>query len=562
MANTTRPRAVLYTRLSVARDASTSMAGQADDLAALAASEGWDVVATFADEGISGGKQRANAEEALAMLADGRADILAVYAYDRWSRQGVEVLGTLIRTLRERRERKDPARFVAMRESIDDDGSEENFDLRLSFAADLAKKERDRTRSRVAKSRQRLAAAGRFGGGVPPFGYRATDGERGRTLVIDEQEAAIVREVAARIIAKESLVHIAADLTSREIPRSRSPYRLAALRLADAAPGEVVKVKAGRDAEGRPITIDAVLNADGKPADIATGEVLPRGTWDQSRVRDLWRSQHLLGRLIANGASVGEIDGVAPFEPILTLTTHQTIEARFANVKRGHQSKRRASHLLSGFVYCAGCNGRMYPRESGGLYFGCSASARGAKCPLGHPRIKADGLERVVVDRFLSYVSTIPEVERIESASTDVAARLAEVRAAIAETSSRFADRTADRDEVLARLDTLQAEEERLESLPSDVTVEFCPTGRTIGEAWEYSEDLDARRQLLAGWIDYVSIEKARSRGHVIDTRRIRIEWQPGVENFERGEGNSAGPGRDPRRVVVEHLLATELKHR
>jgi DNA invertase Pin-like site-specific DNA recombinase len=76
----TKPRAVLYVRLSRESDVSTSIAGQNADLYALAEREGWQIVATFEDNGKSGGKQRSNARAALDMLRDNEADVLAVYA--------------------------------------------------------------------------------------------------------------------------------------------------------------------------------------------------------------------------------------------------------------------------------------------------------------------------------------------------------------------------------------------------------------------------------------------------------------------------------------------------
>jgi site-specific DNA recombinase len=83
------PRAVLYVRLSKASDVSTSIQGQNDELYALSQREGWTVTAVFEDNGRSGGKTRANAEEALRMLRDDEADVLAVYSDDRWSRMGI-----------------------------------------------------------------------------------------------------------------------------------------------------------------------------------------------------------------------------------------------------------------------------------------------------------------------------------------------------------------------------------------------------------------------------------------------------------------------------------------
>ncbi|KFF57925.1 hypothetical protein JF66_22550, partial [Cryobacterium sp. MLB-32] len=62
---TTKPRAVLYVRLSRESAVSTSIEGQNADLYALAEREGWQIVATFEDNGKSGGKQRENAIGAL-----------------------------------------------------------------------------------------------------------------------------------------------------------------------------------------------------------------------------------------------------------------------------------------------------------------------------------------------------------------------------------------------------------------------------------------------------------------------------------------------------------------
>lgn len=70
-------------------EVSTSIAGQNADLYALAEREGWNIVATFEDNGKSGGKQRGNARAALDVVRNNEADVLAVYAYDRWSRMGI-----------------------------------------------------------------------------------------------------------------------------------------------------------------------------------------------------------------------------------------------------------------------------------------------------------------------------------------------------------------------------------------------------------------------------------------------------------------------------------------
>ncbi|MGC5166454.1 recombinase family protein [Luteimicrobium sp. DT211] len=75
------------------------MSRQEDDLRALAAREGWVVVRVLVDDGISGRLARANATEAVTMLADGRADVLAVWKFDRFTRQGLGALAELMDAL-------------------------------------------------------------------------------------------------------------------------------------------------------------------------------------------------------------------------------------------------------------------------------------------------------------------------------------------------------------------------------------------------------------------------------------------------------------------------------
>lgn len=361
------PRAVLYVRLSRESHVSTSIEGQNADLYALAAREGWKIVATFEDNGKSGGKQRGNARAALDMLRDGEADVLAVYAYDRWSRMGIADSAEIIKTIYARQEAarrgSSPSPlFYAAREGIRSD--QEGWEIRVAFAADVAQKERHRMVARRTASIARMRAQGRNpGNGPAPFGYRSApfaDGRPGRRFVPDPVEAELVREVADRLVSGDTSTAIAKDLTRRGVPMPRSPYRLAALK------GEA--------------TVDE------------HGERLSTGTWSSSRVSQLWASEHFLGRVVhrtnrsADGTKrEGEVlldpDTGLPlqaFEPIVDLETMLAIRARFAsNPGRGVQRKRRAARLLSGLVFCGVCGAPMYVLSSQGYaYYRCASTLR------------------------------------------------------------------------------------------------------------------------------------------------------------------------------------------
>ena len=450
----------MYVRLSQESERSTSIRGQHDDLDILAYQEGWEVVARYEDNGLSGGKERANARAALQMIVDGEADVLAVYAYDRWSRMGIEKAAELIGAVNARKRAGKPALFIAQREGIRSD--QEDWELRVAFAADLAKRERDRMVSRTTASLNRLRNSGRFAGGVVGFGYRPADNPDGpgRTLVLSAFEAPIVLEVADRIIKGESLVALARELTERGVARTRSAYRSAIIH--------------GTDPAG-----------------------LDRGRWDQSNVQALWSGQALLGRVTNNGEVVRDERGVpiTPFPPILTLDQHGAILARFGE-KRGQQKRRRAKRLGSGLILCAECGGRMYAKATAsGDYYACSASARGVVCA--QPRMKADTVDELIEKHYLRNYGDMPEAITVEHSKPQGAVELAEVTEAIGATAEAFKDPTADRAALLVRLDALQARQAELEAMPLESVKEVRFTGLTVRQSWK-TADLDRKRDLLS----------------------------------------------------------------
>lgn len=507
-----KPRAVLYVRLSRESAVSTSIQGQNADLYALAEREGWKIIRTFEDNGKSGGKARANALAALDMLRDGEADVLAVYAYDRWSRMGIADSADLLRVIvaRQQQARRDgtpPPLFFAAREGIRSD--QEGWEIRVAFAADIAQKERDRMVARRTAAIARMRLEGRNpGNGPAPFGYRSapfSDGRPGRRLLPDPAEAKIVREVAARIIAGETSTGIARDLNARAVPMPRSPFRLAQLR-------------------GEP-TVDT-----------SSGETLGTGTWSSSRVSQLWASEHLLGRIMQKTDQHGERpaagDSRSPeqrararygtpvidpetglplqaFEPILSTATMLALRERFArNVGRGTQRKRRAARLLSGFTFCGMCESPMYVLSSRTYtYYRCSSGARGVACP--GLSVKAEALEREVETLYLEAFGSLPAVQFVEErGDAELDEAIASTTATLRDLGTELADPDAD---VAALLSRRQLLVERLATLrrssppPVRRTVEL---GGTWADVFTIG-DLETRRTYLTEALDHVRVRRS-----------------------------------------------------
>jgi DNA invertase Pin-like site-specific DNA recombinase len=499
---------VIYTRISAADDDSASTASQDAELRALAAEEGWDIVRAFNDEGVSGGVQRAQATEALNMLQDGAADILGVYAYDRWSRQGVEYLAELLKVLRLRREAGNPARFVAIRENIDGDGSEDDFELRLSISADMARRERERAKARMRAAAKYRHENGRHTGGPPPFGYRTQDAPGGgKVLVIDPDEAEIVRGMASRFLDDVGVSTLARELRTDGVPTPKSAARIARTK--------------------------------GLPED-----GLDRGVWDATTVRRILTSDRIAGRVTHKGRLVTDADGlpVTFWEPVLSPDVVERIRARLAPASRPIPP-RRAERLLSGVAYCATCGGRLWAGtvRNGVPVYRCPG--RGCARPA---FMRAVPLEDFVTARFLSMVGDWPEVEVVESVDTSVASALADIERAIDQVLADMRERDADRLALAERLDALYARADALRALPPEVTREVRPTGRTLREAWDAAKDDHERRRALTHALDHVAVApNAAPTGRRVNFDRVAFYWNDGPEvNVDPDEGESRGPSR------------------
>ncbi|MFF1632864.1 recombinase family protein [Leifsonia sp. NPDC058248] len=484
-----QPRAVLYLRLSVAADeVSTSLSRQEDDLRNHAVREGWEVVRVLTDDGISGRKARAKAEEALRMIRDGEADVLAVWKLDRWTRGGLSEIGKLKDALRS----TPGALFFALQDGLRSDQAA--FGIIAAVLSEVAETEATNTGLRVRSSIDRLRRSGRFPGGRVPFGYRTApspDGP-GRILEPDPREARIVREVADRIIAGESRTKLSLWLNDEKVPTASSPYRTA--------------VAAGRDPEG-----------------------LSRGNWHVSTVAVVWTGDALLGRVTHRDRLLTDDDGLPAqvWEPILDQATLSKLRARMRNprVKGTTPPKRvRAARLLSGLVFCDYCGKKMRTHSSNGApIYACQTLATGIFCE--NPRIHAIPFESYVEKVYLSVVGNHPELEIVETVTDpSTLEELAAVEVAIRDAQLAFQP-GADYAALGARMERLTFRREQLLAVPASITESARETGRTYREAWFADEDVDRRRQLLSSSLDQISVRRSVKRGRAFDHARITLHW-------------------------------------
>ncbi|MBM3696269.1 MAG: recombinase family protein [Actinobacteria bacterium] len=202
-------RAAIYARIS--SDPEGTRLGvdrQIADCRRLAADLGWEVHDTYVDNDLSASSGRLRPE--YVRLCDdvkaGVVDAVLGWHTDRLHRQPRE-LEDFIDLI-------DAAGDVLIRTVMAGEVDLETADGR-AFArmrGAMARSEADKQSARIRRKHAELAAAGKLaGGGTRPFGYTPD------RLHLVAEEAAIIREAAARVLAGESLRSVAGDLNERGV---------------------------------------------------------------------------------------------------------------------------------------------------------------------------------------------------------------------------------------------------------------------------------------------------------------------------------------------------------
>ncbi|MGW6225939.1 recombinase family protein [Cellulosimicrobium cellulans] len=500
MAGGATRRAVIYARLSVQGDeTSTSISRQEDDLRALAAREGWVVVRTLVDDGVSGREARANANEAVAMLADGRADVLAVWKFDRFTRQGLGALAGLMDAL----ESRPGTLFVALQDGLRSDSPA--WRMVAGMLAEVARMESDDISLRIKSDRAVRLRAGLWGGGRIPYGYRPIEVAGGKRLAQETQEVAVVQEIVFRLIAGESPWIVAGDLTSRGVPSPNSAARKALI--------------AGRSPSG-----------------------LDAGAWGHTVLVRMITGDPVLGRQRERGETVCGADGepVLVSDPVLTLEQSQQLREMFpwAN-KVGTRKGLRKDRLLSGIVRCHVCGARFHLRthklREAVDYHHPMPVREGGKCE-GQTGVRAPDLEDAVIERFLGAVGSQPHAVEQFIASTETDTALIDLEAALAAASAALlaADGADGEAAALARISALKAERTRLRSAPTaSARRQLVPTGKTIAEEFDCASTVEDRRRLLTTWLTAVEprpVGSGRGPRGSIAAGRVSLVVKSGID--------------------------------
>lgn len=410
-------RAAIYARFSTDQQSATSTADQERICRARAESLGLSVVGVYSDQAVSGATLVEQREQGARLLRDafaGKFDVLVIEGLDRLSRDQVDQEST-VRRLEHRH-----IRIVALN----------GYDTQMGPSRKILRAVRgvideaylDDLRGKIHRGLSGQIERGYHAGGIS-FGYRSVvagvddRGEPiGHTLVIEPQQAAIVREIFDRYGAGESCQRIAADLNARGL----------------------------RGPRGGTWCVSALYGSPAKGSGVLNNEVyIGRYIWNRSQwIKDPDTNKR---ERIVRPRSEWRI-AVRPELRIVDDTAWQRVRDRMATPLRegGMRGRGKApTTMFGGLVKCGRCGGAIVAVSA--TNYGCAAAKdRGAAVCIGiqvRRRELDESLIGYLRDAFLAPAA----LQQLEREATRFATAIeGEAHSAAAEKRRQLADANAE----------------------------------------------------------------------------------------------------------------------
>ncbi|WP_104126417.1 recombinase family protein [Cryobacterium sp. Y57] len=460
--------AAIYARIS--RDVTGEGLGverQLADCRQLAADRGWTVAEEYVDNDISAykGKRRPSYERMLEDIAAGQRDAVIVYNTDRLTRRPIE-LEEFVQIC----ESAGVQQFATVTADINLGNDDGMFMARILAA--VAAKESGRKSERQKRKARETAEAGKpNGGNLRPFGY-----ERDQLTVV-ESEAVVVRILAGRYLAGESLMSLTSWLQE-----------------------------------------EGVSSVAGMP-------------WRTSALRQTLTNPRIAGLRAHNG----EVVATAVWPAIITPATHEQLVAMFARKKvTGRRAPRR--YLLSGLLRCGKCGNKLFSaaRQDTRRYVCMSGPDHGG---CGKLTIVAAPVEEWLAEAVLLRVDSPAMTDalagRVASDERHAAllASLEADRAQAKELAELWSAKVISTEEWKAAREPLQTRifntDRQLAQLTGTNTLDgVVGHGEELRTSWE-SLNLTRQAAIVAAVLDYATITPKTSSGRsTVDPNRIIATWR------------------------------------
>lgn len=469
-------QAAVYLRISQDRTGlQTGIRRQQEDCAAHAAKLGFTDPQVFVDNDVSafdGGRRNGYG----ALVAQVRAGVthIIVWHVDRLCRQPRE-LEDLIDLVEQH-----PVRIEAVRGGGFDLNTTEGRLMARQLVAIAAYESRHKS-DRVKRANKRLAEQGAWHGPAR-YGY-------GPGGVLIPEQAVVIRQMADRFLAGESLRSITAWLNRSGIP----------------------PLRAGSGTSGlwHPYTVRSVLSSariSGQRAYAPDTRADPAG-----------------GR---------EILGPGDWEPIITPEETAQIRAILANPARRRATPARPT-LLGGIAHCGKCDagltitGKLSPAGNTQRY---TCQKDPSRPERGGLSINAAHLDDYVTERILHRLSR-PRAGADSASTSGLLRQVVEINTRIGQLDQDYQNRVITRREhrsgVEAATTALRDVERRLVSANGAIALYAAPIGnRQALETWWDGLDVTDRRAVVTTLIARLRIAPGRP-GRRFDPGRVRIAYRP-----------------------------------
>jgi site-specific DNA recombinase len=478
-------RALIVVRLSRVTDATTSPERQLQTCQELCAQRGYEVVGIAEDLDVSAGSTTPFDRPQLGDWLTNRLgefDVLVFYRMDRLVRRLLD-LADVIRWCQEH--------SVAIVSA-----TEQFLDLTAPFGdivallvAKVAEMELAAISDRNRSAAQYNLRAGKYRGGIPPWGYLPRQTEEGWRYVQDPEQVPVINEVVRRTLDGEPLRAIAHDLTERRILTPKDRF----------AQSQAREVKGYE--------------------------------WRSAALKRSLTSPALLGQVVTADGVVRADDGspVVRAEPILTPEVFDRLAVELSGRENRKEPTKRSTGLLLQIVHCGVCKRPAY-RLKGGTgrkpRYRCSSAQY--KQPCGNKSIPLEHADDTVETLLLGMLGESERLERLWDKGSDHSAELSEINDQLMDLTGLlgtgpYKAGTPQRVKLNHRITLLAARQEELSAqtvTPSGWT--WQPTGEKFGDWWE-RQDVTARNIWL------------RSMGFRMDFQYAAGASQPSV-NIDFGD--------------------------
>lgn len=461
-------RTAIYARISDDREETQAGVGrQVEDCKALCDARGWKYTDEhiYVDNDLSAYKKnvvRPEYERMLSDIKDGLIDAVVVYHQDRLTRQP--------RQLEEFVDVCQAAHLTRLASVTGDtDISSDDGLLKLRILGAVSRNQSDAQSRRIRRKAQALAMEGKVGGGGSrPFGF---EDDR---VTVRESEAAIIRDLAERLLAGATLRSLTMGLNDRGVTTT-------------------------------------------------TGN-----EWHPNVLRRLLRSARISGQR----EHKGEIVATAVWPAIITADQTRRIRALFDDPSR-RATRPPQKYLLTNILRCGVCRAALIarPREDGSRRYVCGKGPGLAGC--GRTYVLGEPIEEFVTEAALTALDSSELAERLNGHRRDSGDELSEqietLISQLDELAAAYPSQITMREWLIAR-EPLQQQLDDARRRQSRRTATGL-LAQHLGRATELRErwpDLpfDRRHAIVRAVVAEVLVRRGRRGYNRFDPDRFELVWR------------------------------------